>query len=55
MRDKHYPADEAEDLARKIFDNVDQDKGRGNRSAEYFLDKIVTREEWISQLREIVK
>lgn len=46
---KHYTKSEAEQIARKIFDNVEDDKGRGDRSVEWFLSRIVTKEEWIEQ------
>lgn len=46
---KHYTKSEAERIARQIFDNVEDDKGRGDRSAEWFLSRIVTKEEWIEQ------
>ena len=46
---KHYNASEAERIARQIFDNVEADKGRGDRSAEWFLSRIITKEEWLAQ------
>ena len=46
MRDKHYSQDEAEEIARQIMDDVDSDRGNGNRSAEWFLNRIATKEEW---------
>ena len=46
---KHYNASEAERITRQIFDNVEADKGRGDRSAEWFLSNIITKEEWLEQ------
>ena len=46
QRDKHYSQGEAEEIARQIFENVESDRGNGNRSAEWFLNRIVTKEEW---------
>lgn len=46
---KHYTKSEAEPIARQIFDNVEDDKGHGDRSAEWFLSRIVTKEEWLEQ------
>lgn len=46
---KHYTKSEAERIARQIFDNVEDDKGRGDRSVEWFLSRIVTKEEWLEQ------
>ena len=37
---KHYTKSEAERLAHKVFDQVEADKGRGDRSAEWFLSRI---------------
>lgn len=46
---KHYTKPEAERIARQIFDDVEADKGRGDRSAEWFLSRIITKEEWLAQ------
>ena len=46
---KHYSAAEAERLTRKVFDNVEADRGRGNRSAEYFMSQILPAEEFYAQ------
>ena len=50
QRDKHYDVYEAEGIARQIFDDVEADRGHGNRSAEWFLNKIVSREEYEKEL-----
>lgn len=47
---KHYTKAESEILARQIFDNVEEDRGHGDRPAEWFLDKILPKEEWLSQI-----
>lgn len=44
---KHYTKSEAERLARQVFDNVEADRGHGDRSAEWFLEKIISKEEWL--------
>lgn len=44
---KHYPPDEAEKITHKIFDNVENDKNYGNRTAEYFFDKVISYEEFL--------
>lgn len=36
----------AEGLARKVFDNYYTDKGRGDRSVEWFINLIMTKEEY---------
>lgn len=46
---KHYTKGEAERLARQVFDECQADKGRGNRSVEWFLSRIVTKEEWLEE------
>lgn len=46
---KHYSKSEAERIARQIFDDVEADKGHGDRSAEWFLSRIITKEEWLAQ------
>lgn len=46
---KHYTKSESERIARQIFDNVENDKGRGDRSAEWFLSRIVAKEEWLAE------
>lgn len=45
---KHYNPQEAERLAHKVFENVEADRKYGNRSAEYFIDKILPAEEFYS-------
>lgn len=46
---KHYTKSEAERLARQVFDECEADKGKGNRSVEWFLEKIVPKEEWLAE------
>lgn len=46
---KHYPRSEAEKIARQIFDNVEADRGHGNRSVEWFLEKIIPYEDYIAE------
>lgn len=46
MKIKHYPFDEAEKIAHKIFENVEIDKDYGNRTAEYFFDKVISYEKF---------
>lgn len=46
---KHYSKAESERLARQVFDNVEADKGHGNRSAEWFLSRILSKEEYEEQ------
>lgn len=46
---KHYTRAESERLARKVFENVEADKGNGNRTAEWFLSRILTKEEYEAQ------
>lgn len=46
---KHYTRSEAEKLARKVFEQVEADKGRGDRTAEWFLSRVLPKEEWIAQ------
>ena len=46
---KHYSEAESERIARRIFDDVERDKGRGDRSVEWFLSRIIPWEEWIAQ------
>lgn len=46
---KHYTRTESERLARKVFENVEADKGHGNRTAEWFLSRILTKEEYEAQ------
>lgn len=48
---KHYTSGEAERITRQIFDNVEADKGRGDRSAEWFLARIISKEEWMEGAR----
>lgn len=43
---KHYTSGEAERLARKVFEQVEADKGKGDRTAEWFLSRILSKEEW---------
>lgn len=45
---KGYDAAESENLTRKVFDNVEADKGRGDRTAEYFVSRIMTKEEFLA-------
>lgn len=46
---KHYTKSESERLARQVFDNCEADKGRGNRSVEWFLSRILPKEEWLAE------
>ena len=41
---KGYDEKTAEDLAHKVFDNYYADKGRGDRSVEWFIGQILTKE-----------
>lgn len=43
---KGYDDKTAEDLTRKVFDNYYHDKGRGDRSVEWFIGQILTKEEY---------
>ena len=45
---KGYDAAESEDLTRKVFDNVEADKDRGDRTAEYFVSKIISKDEFLA-------
>lgn len=45
---KGYNTAESEDLTRKVFDNVEADKGHGDHTAEYFVSKIVSKEEFLA-------
>ena len=46
---KHYTKSEAERLTRKVFEQVEADKGRGNRTAEWFLSNILCKEDYEDQ------
>lgn len=46
---KHYSSAEAQSLAHIVFDNVEADKKYGNRTAEYFMEKILAAEEFYSR------
>ena len=41
IKEKHYLPDEASELTRRIFDNVEDDQKYGKRSAEWFYDLIL--------------
>ena len=43
---KHYSESEASKLAHLVFENVENDKGGLNRTAEAFVDMILTAEEY---------
>jgi hypothetical protein len=49
QRVHHYEKEEALALAHKVFQNVEADKGHGNRTAEDFLAKILPSEEFYAQ------
>ena len=51
---KHYSRSDAEKLTRLVFDNVENDSGKGklNRSAEYFIEKILPAEEYYEAYRQ---
>lgn len=49
---KHYTKGEAERLAHKVFEQVEADKGKGNRTADWFLSRILTKEEWEAENQE---
>jgi len=53
QKEKHYNKEESEHLARLIFDNVESDIGYGNKSAEFFYSKILTKEEFEQEKRSI--
>ena len=44
-----YEKEEARKLAHLVFQNVEDDKGYGNRTAEYFLDQILPASEFYAQ------
>lgn len=48
----HYNRSEAEKLAHKVFENVEADKGYGNRTAEHFLAMILPAEEFYEMYPE---
>lgn len=48
---KHYQQDEARSLAHLVFLNVEYDKQYGNRNAEYFMERILTAEEYYEQYK----
>lgn len=43
---KGYDRQESEDLTRIVWDNVEADKGRGNRTAEWFVNQILSKTEY---------
>lgn len=49
---KHYTKGEAEKITRQIFNDVEADKGRGDRSAEWFLARIISKEEWLDEMQQ---
>lgn len=46
VKEKHYDETEASKLTHLVFDNYEQDKGYGNNSIEFFLDRILPKEEY---------
>lgn len=50
---KHYSESESIRLAHQVWDNVEHDRGRGNRSAEYFIERIMTKEDYMDMLEGI--
>lgn len=46
QEEKHYSPEDAENITRQVFENVEADKGRLNRSAEYFAGLMVSAEEF---------
>lgn len=46
IQDKGYSESEAEKLTHLVFDNVTSDKGKCDRTAEYFVGKILTKAEF---------
>lgn len=47
--EKHYTRSESEQLAHLVFDNVERDRKRGDRSAEYFARSILSKEDYAAQ------
>lgn len=43
---KHYDKDEATRLAHLVFEDFENDKGCGNRPIDYFIDKLLTKEQY---------
>lgn len=48
---KHYTVSESEKIARQIWRDVEADRGKGNRTAEWFLSQIISKEEWVNEYR----
>lgn len=46
IREKHYTGDEASKLTHLVFENFENDKGQGNRPIDYFIDKLLTKEQY---------
>jgi hypothetical protein len=49
VKEKHYDETEASKLTHLVFDNFEMDKGYGNKSIEFFLDRILSKEEFEEQ------
>ena len=49
IKEKHYDEKEASKLTHRVFDNYELDKGYGNNSIEFFIDRILTKEEFEEQ------
>lgn len=52
QREKHYDPSEAAKLAHLVFDNVDHDRGHGDRPAEYFMARILSADEYRREYKE---
>lgn len=48
-KEKHYDNETAKKLAHNVLNNMEADKGYGNRPANWFVDQILTAEEFANQ------
>ena len=46
LQTKGYDVKESEELARLVWDNVEADQGRGNRTAEWFVKQILSKSDY---------
>lgn len=46
QKTKHYEKEEARKLAHLVFQNVEDDREYGNRTAEFFMERILPAEEF---------
>ena len=53
QEEKHYSPEDAESITRQVFENVEADKGRLNRSAEYFARLVVSAEEFAKMVNMV--